>query len=85
MPVFALKAEHTVVVLSDIDMDYNCRTFKIWLTRNLVRTVFLLVLGLDSVVNFFPVNLDVSRGVHSDPDLISLNTKHGYRDFIADH
>ena len=66
-------------------MDYNCRIFKVWLTGNLVCAVFLLFLGLDSFVDFFPVNLDFTRGVHSDPDLISLNTKDGYRDFITDH
>jgi len=51
----------------------------------LARSVLLILLRLDPVVDFFPVNGNIPRRVYTDPDLVSLDTEYRDGNFITDH
>jgi hypothetical protein len=50
-----------------------------------VGTVFLAFLLLDPIENFFAVNGNIFRRIHTDPYLVSFDTQHGYRYIVTDH
>ena len=48
-------------------------------------TVTRLLLGLDPLVDLFPVYGNILRSVDADADLVAFDRKRGNGDLVADH
>jgi hypothetical protein len=56
------------------------------LALGILRAIYpFRLLPFDALVNLLPVDRNIARGVHPNPNLVSLYPEDGHGDLVADH